>query len=64
MRKLKPRVEEVTYWRVYELRLESIPGLSGNIISRDSALLTLLPGHTHSVISSAPQPPVQYIRRE
>lgn len=41
-------MEEVTSWRVCELRLEFIPGLSGNITSRDSPLLPLLPEHNHS----------------
>ena len=64
VRKLRPRVEEVTYWRVCELRLEFTPGLSANITSRDSPLTPLLPGHNHSIVSSSSQSPEQHIRRE
>lgn len=38
------RVGEGSSWRAHELRVDSIPDVSGNILSRDSPLqLTLLP---------------------
>lgn len=50
-------MEEVTSWRVCELKLEFIPGLFGNIRSKDLPLLPLLPEHNHSIVSSSSQSP-------